>query len=69
MQRNEPCGRVLGISVASVGVGVVVVVEAGYTETGIHPPGACVIFAFSCPTNRGIEGPVRSTSRIPTEWP
>lgn len=41
----------------------------GCTSTGSHPPGACVIFASSNPSNLGIEGPVRSMSRIPTLWP
>ena len=41
----------------------------GCTSTGSQPPGACVIFASSRPSRRGIEGPVRSISRMPTEWP
>ncbi len=41
----------------------------GWTCTGSQPPGACVIFASSRPRKRGMEGPVRSISRIPTEWP
>ena len=41
----------------------------GWTSHGNQPPGAWVIFAFSRPRRRGIEGPVRSMSRIPTEWP
>ena len=41
----------------------------GWTSLGSQPPGAWVIFAFSRPRRRGIEGPVRSMSRIPTEWP
>lgn len=40
-----------------------------WTSHGNQPPGAWVIFAFSRPRRRGIEGPVRSMSRIPTEWP
>jgi len=40
-----------------------------WTCTGNQPPGACVIFADSRPKRRGMEGPVRSTSRMPTEWP
>ena len=39
------------------------------TGTGIQPPGAWVTFAASMPKRRGIEGPVRSISRIPTEEP
>ena len=41
----------------------------GWTSHGNQPPGAWVIFAFSRPRRRGIEGPVRSMSRMPTEWP
>ena len=37
--------------------------------TGTHPPGAWVTLADSIPKRRGIDGPVRSISRIPTEWP
>ena len=40
-----------------------------WTSTGSQPPGACFIFADSMPRKRGMEGPVRSTSRMPTEWP
>lgn len=40
-----------------------------WTSHGSQPPGAWVIFAFSRPSRRGMEGPVRSMSRIPTEWP
>ena len=40
-----------------------------WTSQGSHPPGPWVIFAFSRPRRRGMEGPVRSMSRIPTEWP
>ena len=40
-----------------------------WTSHGSQPPGAWVIFAFSRPRRRGIDGPVRSMSRIPTEWP
>lgn len=39
------------------------------TLTGIHPPGAWVIFASSSPRKRGIDGPVRSISRMPTDLP
>ena len=39
------------------------------TSTGNHPPGACLTFEASIPKRRGIEGPVRSISRMPTEWP
>ena len=39
------------------------------TGTGIQPPGAWVTFADSAPTRRGMEGPVRSISSIPTEEP
>jgi hypothetical protein len=42
---------------------------AGWTGTGIQPPGAWVTFEDSIPRRRGMEGPVRSMSRIPTEWP
>jgi hypothetical protein len=42
---------------------------AACTVTGIHPPGAWLTLADSTPKRRGIEGPVRSMSRIPTEWP
>ena len=42
---------------------------AGWTRTGFHPPGAWVIFASSKPSKRGIDGPVRSMSRIPTDLP
>ena len=41
----------------------------GWTAQGSQPPGACVIFASSRPRRRGMEGPVRSMSRMPTEWP
>lgn len=40
-----------------------------WTSQGSQPPGACVIFALSRPSNRGIEGPVRSMSRMPTDLP
>ena len=40
-----------------------------WTWTGSQPPGACLTFEASIPSKRGMEGPVRSTSRIPTEWP
>lgn len=43
--------------------------SAGCTGTGIHPPGAWVTLEDSIPNNRGIEGPVKSISRTPTEWP
>lgn len=39
------------------------------TGTGIQPPGACFTLRDSMPKNRGMEGPVRSMSRTPTEWP
>ena len=39
------------------------------TSQGNHPPGAWVIFSFSRPRRRGMEGPVRSISRIPTDLP
>ena len=42
---------------------------AGWTGTGIQPPGAWVTLADSMPKRRGMEGPVRSMSRIPTEAP
>ena len=41
----------------------------GWTSTGSQPPGACLIFEDSMPRKRGIEGPVKSMSRMPTEWP
>lgn len=41
----------------------------GWTSTGSQPPGAWVTFAFSRPRSRGMEGPVRSMSRIPTDLP
>lgn len=40
-----------------------------WTSHGSQPPGAWVIFAFSRPRRRGMEGPVRSMSRMPTECP
>lgn len=40
-----------------------------WTSTGSHPPGACLIFASSRPRKRGMEGPVKSMSRIPTDLP
>lgn len=61
---------------------VVIGMESGYvvggaggrvcercTSTGGQPPGACLTFEASMPRKRGMEGPVRSMSRIPTEWP
>ena len=39
------------------------------TSHGSHPPGACVIVALSRPRRRGIDGPVRSISSIPTDLP
>lgn len=39
------------------------------TSHGSQPPGACVIFALSRPRRRGMEGPVRSMSRMPTDLP
>ena len=39
------------------------------TWTGSQPPGACVTFWSSRPRRRGIDGPVRSMSRMPTLWP
>ena len=41
----------------------------GWTWTGSQPPGAWVILASSSPSRRGMEGPVRSMSRIPTDFP
>lgn len=38
-----------------------------WTLHGSQPPGAWVIFALSRPSSRGMEGPVRSMSRIPTD--
>lgn len=43
--------------------------DSGCTATGNQPLGVWVIFASSWPTNRGMEGPVRSMSRIPTDFP
>ena len=40
-----------------------------WTLTGSQPPGACVTFWSSRPRRRGIDGPVRSISRMPTLWP
>ena len=42
---------------------------AACTWTGSQPPGAWVIFADSMPRRRGMEGPVRSMSRMPTLCP
>lgn len=42
--------------------------EAECTGTGIQPPGAWVTVADSRLRRWGIEGPVRSMSRMPTEW-
>ncbi len=53
----------------SRGLGIGGRVCEGCTCTGNQPPGAWVIFASSRPRKRGMEGPVRSMSRIPTEWP
>ncbi len=39
------------------------------TSHGSQPPGAWVIFALSRPRKRGMEGPVRSMSRMPTDFP
>jgi len=39
------------------------------TVTGIQPPGAERTVDDSTPNMRGMFGPVRSTSRTPTEWP
>lgn len=39
------------------------------TRTGIQPPGAWVMVSSSMPRRCGIEGPVRSMSRIPTDFP
>lgn len=59
-----------GLSVEGIGADVVVSEsEAGYTLTGTQPPEACTIFAFSLPTSRGIEGPVRSMSNMQTDRP
>lgn len=62
MQRSEPRWGCEDAEVSGV-------ISALWTGTGIHPPGACVIFASSSPTRRGIDGPVRSMSRIPTDLP
>lgn len=50
-------------------LGVLLLMVEEWTGTGSQPPGAWVIFASSRPTRRGIEGPVRSMSRIPTDLP
>jgi hypothetical protein len=42
---------------------------AEWTGTGIHPPGAWTTFEDSMAKSRGMEGPVRSMSRMPTELP
>jgi hypothetical protein len=42
---------------------------AGCTGTGTQPPGAWVTFADSREKRRGMDGPVRSMSRIPTDAP
>ena len=66
MQRREP--RALLVPGAESGF-VVAAGEESWTVTGIHPPGACVTVADSRFRRCGIEGPVRSMSRMPTEWP
>jgi hypothetical protein len=43
--------------------------RASCTVIGSQPPGACVTLPDSMPSMRGMEGPVRSMSRMPTEWP
>jgi len=65
------CGTVAELAdVEDVGVEVVVegAGEAGCTGTGIQPPGAWVTVADSRFRRWGIDGPVRSMSRMPTEW-
>ena len=57
------------VSEGGGGLGMGERVCEGWTSHGSQPPGAWVIFAFSRPRRRGIDGPVRSMSRIPTEWP
>lgn len=66
MQRREPRG---GGDVAEDDEVLPCAVTASCTGTGSQPAGDCVIFASSRPTKRGIEGPVRSMSRIPTDLP
>lgn len=44
-------------------------VASSCTVTGNHPPGPWVILASSSPTRRGMDGPVRSMSRMPTDLP
>lgn len=56
-------GSMLSDGVPAVGVAAS---DASWTTTGFHPPGACVTFAPSQPSRRGMEGPVRSRSRMPT---
>jgi hypothetical protein len=53
--------------VGMMGDGMGESVCALWTSTGSHPPGACLTFDASIPRSRGIEGPVRSMSRMPTE--
>jgi len=63
---------VLMPAASSFGVGAVGIGGSTWllcTSQGSHPPGACVIFAFSRPRRRGMEGPVRSMSRMPTDLP
>lgn len=59
----------LVVVVEGRGVGTGGRVCEGCTSQGSHPPGAWVIFAFSKPRRRGIDGPVRSMSRMPTDLP
>lgn len=59
----------LVVMVEGKGVGTGGSICDGCTSQGSHPPGAWVIFAFSRPRRRGIDGPVRSMSRMPTDLP
>ena len=56
-----------GVAEGNVGSGAGGSVCERCTSTGSQPPGACLTFEASMPRRRGMEGPVRSTSRIPTE--
>lgn len=57
----------VGFCVGAVEVVVEAAGEAGCTGTGIQPPGAWVTVADSRFRRWGIDGPVRSMSRMPTE--
>lgn len=62
-QVRGPTGEVRGVEVVvELAAG-----EAGWTGTGIQPSGAWVTVADSRFRRCGMEGPVRSMSRMPTE--